>query len=113
MGPFVSCQAWLGVLVRGRRTHTAFSQAVDGEQLPSEQHFGPTRRARGLNNAGNAIPGLLASETRPAEDHRRDAARSAFCSAWAPIEPLNAQRGGPSQPNALRNDGGQRHNTGE
>ena len=59
MGPFVSCQAWLGVLVRGRRTHTAFSQALDGEQLPSEQHFGPARRARGLNNAGNAIPGSL------------------------------------------------------
>ena len=58
MGPFVSCQAWLGVLVRGRRTHTAFSQALDGEQLPSEQHFGPARRARGLNNTGNPpIPG--------------------------------------------------------
>ena len=71
MGPFVSCQAWLVVLVRCRRTHTAFSQAVDGEQPPSEQHFGLARRARGLNNPGKPYSGSIPVD----RDQQRTAGR--------------------------------------
>ena len=46
MGPFVSCQAWLVVLVRGRRTHTAFSQAAGWRAAPSVKSTVGQRDAR-------------------------------------------------------------------
>ena len=73
----------------------------------------PQRDARAPKNAGKRNSGASASETGNPVNAGATPRGAPSCSAGASLGPLRAQHDDPSQPNALPNDGGQRHNAGE